>query len=75
MGLFRKYTENWPKVGAVVGMALGGGSILAASRRKPIDRRTLAVMNSMTMAAHQVEEYVEPGYFPGQGLQQRVAVP
>jgi hypothetical protein len=23
-------------------------------------------MNSMTMAAHQVEEYVEPGYFPGQ---------
>jgi hypothetical protein len=23
-------------------------------------------MNSMTMAAHQVEEYVEPGDFPGQ---------
>ena len=66
MGLFRKYTENWPKIGAVVGMALGGSSILAANRKKPIDLRTLAIMNSMTMAAHQVEEYVDPGYFPGQ---------
>jgi hypothetical protein len=47
-------------------MALGGGSVLAASRKKPIDLRTLAIMNSMTMAAHQVEEYVDPGYFPGQ---------
>ena len=66
VGLFRKYTENWPRIGAVVGMALGGGSILVASRKKPIDLRTLAIMNSMTMAAHQVEEYVDPGYFPGQ---------
>lgn len=66
MGLFRKYTENWPKVGAVAGMAVGGVSILVANRKKPIDLRTLAVMNSMTMAAHQVEEYAEPGYFPGQ---------
>jgi hypothetical protein len=66
MSLFRKYAENWPRVGAVVGMALGGSSILAASRKKPIDLRTLAIMNSMTMAAHQVEEYADPGYFPGQ---------
>jgi hypothetical protein len=64
--VFRKYAKSWPKIGAVVAMALGGGSISAASRRKPIDLRTLAVMNSMTMAAHQVEEYVDPGYFPGQ---------
>jgi hypothetical protein len=64
--VFRKYAANWPKIGAVVAMALGGGSVHAASRRKPIDLRTLAVMNSMTMAAHQVEEYVDPGYFPGQ---------
>ena len=47
-------------------MALGGGSILAASRKKPVELRTLAVMGSMAMAAHQVEEYAEPGYFPGQ---------
>ncbi len=66
MGLFREYTENWPKVGAVLGMALGGAAVTVASRKKPIDPRALAVMNSMTMAAHQVEEYVEPGYFPGQ---------
>ena len=66
MGLLRKYTENWPRVGAVVAMALGGSSVLAASRKRPIDLRALAIMNSMTMAAHQVEEYVEPGYFPGQ---------
>jgi hypothetical protein len=47
MGLFRKYTENWPKVGAVAAMALGGGSILVASRKKPMDLRTLE-----TAAAH-----------------------
>jgi hypothetical protein len=64
--VFRTYAKNWPKIGAVVAMALGGGSIFAASRKKPIGLRTLAVMNSMTMAAHQVEEYVDPGYFPGQ---------
>jgi hypothetical protein len=33
-------------------MALGGGSILAASRKKPIDLRTLSVMNSMTGPHH-----------------------
>jgi hypothetical protein len=66
VGVFRKYAENWPKVGAVAAMALGGGSVLVASRKKPIGLRTLAVMNSMTMAAHQFEEYADPGYFPGQ---------
>lgn len=64
--VFDTYTRKWPQIGAVLAMALGGGSVLAASRKKPIDLRALAVMNSMTMAAHQVEEYVEPGYFPGQ---------
>jgi hypothetical protein len=63
---FDTYTRKWPQIGAVLAMALGGGSVLAASRKKPIGLRTLAVMNSMTMAAHQVEEYVDPGYFPGQ---------
>lgn len=66
MGLWRTYTEKWPKIGAVAEMALGGGSILAANRKTPLDLWTLAVMNSMTMAAHQVEEYIDPGYFPGQ---------
>ena len=52
VGLLRMYTEKWPKIGAGAGMALGGGSILAANRKTPLDPRTLAVMNSMTMAAH-----------------------
>jgi hypothetical protein len=48
-------------------MALGGASVLVASYRKPaLNLRALAVMNSVTMSAHQFEEYVEPGYFPGQ---------
>jgi hypothetical protein len=66
MDRFRWYTENWPRVGAVVAMALGGGTVLVTSRKNQIGLRTLAIMNSMTMAAHQVEEYVDPGYFPGQ---------
>ena len=66
VSLVRKYAANWPKIGAVAAMALGGASVLVANRKKPMDLRALAVMNSITMAAHQVEEYVEPGYFPGQ---------
>ena len=42
MSLLRKYVDNWPRVGAVAGMALGGASVLAASPKKPIDLRTLA---------------------------------
>ena len=64
--VFDAYIRKWPQIGALLAMAMGGGSVLAASRKKPIDLRTLAVMNSVTMAAHQVEEYVDPGYFPGQ---------
>jgi hypothetical protein len=49
----------------VIAMALGGASVLAFTRKKPGNLRALAVMNSMTMSAHQYEEYVDPGYFPG----------
>ena len=57
------YRREWPRVAAVQAMALGGASLLA-SRKKP-NVRALAVMNGMTMCAHQYEEYVDPGYFPG----------
>jgi hypothetical protein len=61
------YRKEWPRVGAVAAMALGGASVLAASGKKPdLNLRALAVMNSVTMSAHQFEEYVEPGFFPGQ---------
>jgi hypothetical protein len=63
--LMDRYRSNWPRVGAVAAMALGGASILAFSRKKPGNVRALAVMNSITMQAHQYEEYVDPGDFPG----------
>lgn len=59
------YRENWPRVGAVAAMALGGASVLGFTRKKPANVRALAVMNSITMSAHQYEEYVDPGWFPG----------
>lgn len=58
------YSERWPKIGAIAAMAMGGVSVLANRENRPT-LRSLAVMNSMTMAAHQFEEYVEPGTFPG----------
>ncbi|MGH3690554.1 MAG: HXXEE domain-containing protein [Microbacterium sp.] len=63
--LMDRYRKNWPRVGAVAAMALGGASVLAFTRSKPGNVRALAVMNSMTMSAHQYEEYVDPGDFPG----------
>lgn len=60
------YRTEWPRLGAVTAMALGGTSVLVASRTKPdLNVRALSVMNSVAMSAHQFEEYVEPGYFPG----------
>ncbi|WP_227999018.1 HXXEE domain-containing protein [Nocardia australiensis] len=58
------YRREWPRVAAIQAMALGGASILA-SRKNQTNVRALAVMNAMTMCAHQYEEYVDPGYFPG----------
>jgi hypothetical protein len=59
------YRKQWPRVAAVQAMALGGASLLAG-RKNQTNLRALAVMNAMTMCAHQYEEYVDPGYFPGQ---------
>ena len=59
------YRKEWPRVAVLQAMALGGASLLAG-RKNQTNLRTLAVMNAMTMCAHQYEEYVDPGYFPGQ---------
>jgi hypothetical protein len=59
------YRREWPRVAAVQAMVLGGVSLLAG-RKTQTNLRALAVMNAMTMCAHQYEEYVDPGYFPGQ---------
>jgi hypothetical protein len=59
------YRENWPRVGAVVAMALAGTSVLGW-RQKLTNLRALSVMNLLALAVHQYEEYVDPGYFAGQ---------
>lgn len=58
------YRKQWPRVGAVLAMVLGGASVLA-SRRRLTNLRALSVMNLIALAVHQYEEYVDPGYFPG----------
>ncbi|HVR00325.1 MAG TPA: HXXEE domain-containing protein [Mycobacterium sp.] len=58
------YRENWPRVGAVFGMAVGGATVLA-SRKKLVNLRAVSAMNLIALAVHQYEEYVDPGYFPG----------
>lgn len=62
--LLEVYRREWPRVAAVQAMMLGGASLLAG-RKTQTNLRALAVMNAMTMCAHQYEEYVDPGYFPG----------
>jgi hypothetical protein len=59
------YRKNWPRVGAVLGMAVGGVAALA-SRGKVTNLRALSAMNSIALLVHQYEEYEDPGYFPGQ---------
>ena len=58
------YRKEWPRIAAVQAMVLGGSSLLIG-RKKQTNLRALAVMNYMTMCAHQYEEYVDPGWFPG----------
>jgi hypothetical protein len=59
------YRKEWPRLAAVQAMAVGGAGLLAG-RKSQKNLRALAVMNYMTMCAHQYEEYVDPGYLPGQ---------
>jgi hypothetical protein len=58
------YRKQWPRIGAVLGMALGGASVLAG-RSKLTNLRALSAMNLIALTVHQYEEYVDPGYFPG----------
>ena len=64
MKLIDRYRKEWPRVAAVQAMALGGVSLLIG-RKTQTNLRALSVMNAMTMCAHQYEEYVDPGWFPG----------
>jgi hypothetical protein len=58
------YRRQWPRVGGVLAMALGGATALAAGRMsRP---QTLSAVNFGALLVHQYEEYQDPGWFPGQ---------
>lgn len=59
------YRKNWPRIGAVLGMAIGGATALAG-RGKVQNLRALSAVNFIALLVHQYEEYEDPGYFPGQ---------
>jgi hypothetical protein len=54
------YRRQWPRVGAVLGMALGGATALAS--RKMSTPQVLSAANLMALLVHQYEEYQDPGY-------------
>lgn len=61
---FDGYRRQWPRVGGVLAMALGGVTALAAGKMsKP---QTLSAVNFGALLVHQYEEYQDPGWFPGQ---------
>jgi len=58
------YRKQWPRIGGVLAMALGGATALAAGRMsKP---QTRSAVNFGALLVHQYEEYQDPGWFPGQ---------
>lgn len=58
------YRRQWPRIGGVLAMAVGGATTLAARRlSRP---QLLAAVNFGSLLVHQYEEYVDPGWFPGQ---------
>ena len=62
--MLAKYRTHWPRVGAVLAMLIGGAT--AASAQRLTKPQILSAANLMALMAHQFEEYVYPGYFPGQ---------
>jgi hypothetical protein len=62
---FDGYRTQWPRIGGVLAMALGGAITLAAATvtTKP---RLLSALNLGALFVHQYEEYEDPGWFPGQ---------
>jgi len=61
--LLASYRAQWPRIGAIIAMLIGGATAISARRlTKP---QILSAANLMALMAHQYEEYVYPGYFPG----------
>jgi hypothetical protein len=58
------YRRQWPRIGAVLGMAVGGA--IALSSKRMSTPQVLSSANFMALLVHQYEEYQDPGYGPGQ---------
>lgn len=58
------YRKQWPRVGGVLAMAVGGATALAAKQMS--EPRLLSAVNFGALLVHQYEEYEDPGWFPGQ---------
>src|SRR6202012_809099 len=64
VALLDRYRTQWPRIGAIIAMFVGGVTAVAGKRlTRP---QILSAANLMALMAHQYEEYVDPGYFPGQ---------
>lgn len=59
-----KYRKQWPRVGGVVAMAVGGTAALASGKMSK--SQLLSLLNFGAVLVHQYEEYEDPGWFPGQ---------
>lgn len=58
------YRAQWPRIGAVIATLIG--AVTVAARGRMTEPQSLSAANLMALMAHQYEEYVQPGYFPGQ---------
>ena len=58
------YRAHWPRIGAIVAALVAGAT--ASSARRLTTPQILSAANLVALMAHQYEEYVYPGYFPGQ---------
>jgi hypothetical protein len=60
------YRRQWPRLGGVIAMALGGLLALASIENRLSRLQMISALNFGALLVHQYEEYEDPGYFPGQ---------
>jgi hypothetical protein len=58
------YRAQWPPIGGVMAMAVGGAAALTDGKMKK--SRLISLLNYGAVLVHQYEEYQDPGWFPGQ---------
>jgi hypothetical protein len=60
------YRRQWPRLGGVIAMALGGLLTLASTKNRLARLQMISALNFGALLVHQYEEYEDHGYFPGQ---------